>query len=115
MLYYDEKFTLRPVPDDAYQVQVDAYIRPTELLASNQSPDLEQWWQYIAYGAAKKILEDRMDMDTVAQILPEFKQQERLVLRKTIVTQTKERVATLYTDQADTLGRGYNGYGNSGI
>lgn len=98
LLYYDNKFTVRPVPDQPYAITFEAYIRPTELLATNQKPELEQWWQYIAYGAAKKVFEDRMDLESVQLIMPEFKQQERFVLRRTIVLNTNERVATIYTE-----------------
>jgi len=108
LLYFENKIWLRPVPDQPYRVEFEVYKRPTELLAGN-SPDLEQWWQYIAYGAAKKVFEDRTDLEGVAMLMPEFKQQERLVLRKTIVQQSKERVATIYTDRVPT---GYNGWGN---
>lgn len=111
MLFYDNKFTLRPVPDQPYSINMEVYIRPTVLLAG-QSPDIEQWWQYIAYGAAKKVFEDRMDNDSVAAIMPEFKQQELLVIRKTIVQQTNERVATIYTPMTDNYG-GW-GSGSSG-
>lgn len=101
ILYFNNIFTLRPVPDKVYSVDVEMYLRPTELLTAGQSPELEQWWQYIAYGSAKKIFEDRMDMQSVQMIMAEFKQQERLVLRRTIVQQTNERVATIYTEQGD--------------
>jgi len=100
LMYYDNQFTIRPVPDQPYRVNFEAYMRPTALLAGNQSPQLEEWWQYIAYGAAKKIFEDRMDTDSVAQIMPEYKKQEALCLRRTIVQYTNERVATIYTEQA---------------
>lgn len=99
MLYFDTKFILRPIPDMPYRVQLEVDARPTELLNMNQNPDLNQWWQYIAYGAAKKIFEDRMDLDSVQQIMPEFKQQERLVIRTTLINQAKERTATIFTDQ----------------
>lgn len=113
--YFDNTFILRPVPDQAYRVNVEVYKRPTELLASNQSPELEQWWQYIAYGAAKKILEDRMDLDTVQLIMPEFKVQETLVLRKTVVTYAKERTATIYTESTGVGSSSYGwGWGSSG-
>lgn len=97
MLYYDNKFTLRPVPDKTYAVQIEVDIRPTQLIADADIPQISQWWQYIAYGAAKKIFEDRMDLDSVQQIMPEFKQQERLVLRTTLMQQTNERTVTIYT------------------
>ena len=97
MLFYDTKFTIRPVPDKAYPVQIEVDVRPTELLLANESPDLEQWWQYIAYGASKKIFEDRMDLDSVQMIMPELKLQERLCLRSTLTLQANERTVTIYT------------------
>ncbi len=112
MLYFDNTFIFRPIPDQVYHVQLESFVRPTELL-EGQSPDLEQWWQYIAYGAAKKVLEDRMDMETVQMIMPEFNRQERMVLRRTIVQQTNERTATIYTEMTN-LGAGFGfGFGNS--
>lgn len=99
LLFYDSKITLRPVPDQPYRVDMEVYKRPVELLNANQSPDLEEWWQYIAYGAAKKIFEDRMDLQSVQMILPEYKNQENLVIRRTVVQQTGTRSATIYTEQ----------------
>ncbi len=108
LLFYDDTFTVRPVPDKVYPVNIEVYVRPTELLAAGQSPDLEQWWQYIALGAAKKVFEDRSDYDSVQQIMPEYKQQELLVLRKTIVQQANERVSTIYTENvANQMGAGW--------
>jgi hypothetical protein len=50
-----------------------------------------------------------MDMDSVTMIMPEFKKQEALCLRKTIVQNTNERVATIYTESNGT--NGANGFG----
>jgi len=110
MLFYDNKFTLRPVPDKPYKITFDVFFRPVAFLATpgTQNPLLQDWWQYIAYGAAKKIFEDRMDQDSVASIMTEFKQQERLVLRKTLKNQSKERAATIYSEQS---GLGSNPFG----
>lgn len=108
LLYYNNIFTVRPIPDAPYAINIEVFKRPTELLATNQSPDLEQWWQYIAYGASKKIFEDRMDLESVALIMPEFEKQEVLVLRRTIVQQTQERTATIYTENtAGSYGSGW--------
>ena len=113
MLYFDDQFTLRPVPDQVYAVQMEVYVQPTALLDATTEPALKQMWQYIAYGAAKKVFEQRMDLDSVQMIMPEFKQQERFVLRRTIVEQVNERTATIYT-QINNLRYGWNGwnYGN---
>ncbi len=117
VLYYDDKFILRPVPDQSYRVNLEAYIVPTEFLsaAPTQNPDINQWWQYIAYGASKKVFEDRMDTESVQQIMPEFKTQERLVLRKTLVQYTNERTGTIYTEQTGGLTSGGFGWGSGNI
>ena len=104
MLFHNNQCTLRPVPDQPYQINFEVDMRPTAFLATGQSPQLEEWWQYIAYGAAKKIFEDRMDLDSVALILPEYRKQENLCNRRTIVQHTNERAATIYTEN--------NGAGN---
>lgn len=104
MLFYDGKFTLRPVPDQPYRVQMNVFKRPTELLAGSQNPELNEWWQYISYGTAKKVFEDRMDMESVQQIMPEFKMQEALILRRTIVQQTSQRASTIYTEDNGASG-----------
>ena len=98
VLYYNNELTFRPVPDMPYRVELEVAARPTELLNDASMPELSQWWQYIAYGASKKIFEDRMDMDSVALIMSEFKQQETLINRRVIDQQTKERTATIYVD-----------------
>ncbi len=110
VLYYDDKFTIRPVPDKVYAIQIEADIRPTELIANNQSPELEQWWQYIALGASRLVFRDRMDMDSINLIMPEFKRQETFVLRTTLTQQANERTTTIYT-QGKNYGFGWFGAG----
>lgn len=110
VLFYDTTFTFRPVPDKAYRVEMDAFIRPTELLNNAEEPGLQEFWQLIALGASKKVFEDRMDMESVQQIMPEFMKQETLCLRRTIVQKVNQRTATIYvTNQFN--GRGYNNIG----
>lgn len=103
VMFYDGKFTLRPVPDQAYKISVEAYQRPTELLVGTERTKLAEWWQYIAYGAAKKVFEDRMDLESVQQIMPEFKQQEEMILRRTLVERSSQRVATIYSTSYNGL------------
>jgi len=103
IFYFNNTLHLRPIPDQPYKITIEAYKRPTQLLVG-ESPELEQWWQYIAYGAAIKVFQDRTDEEGVRMLMPEFKNQERLVLRRTIVQQTNERVSTIYTEQIGTRG-----------
>lgn len=103
ILYYNNELTFRPVPDQPYRVELEVDIRPTEIIGDATMPEISQWWQYIAYGAAKKIFEDRMDLESVQLIMPEFKTQESLVSRRTIGQLSKERAATIYTDISEGL------------
>ena len=116
MLYYDGNFVMRPVPDQPYPVQMEVYVRPTELLASepDQAPELSQWWQYISYLASTKIFQDRMDLESVQQLAPELRKQECLVLRRTIVQNTTQRVSTIYTENSGASGAYGSGWFGGG-
>ena len=99
LLFYADTFFLRPIPDKAYKVTMEALRQPTILLANADNPQLEEWYQYLAYGAAKKILEDRQDITSLANIMPEFKYQQHLALRRTSDQLAQERSATIFTEQ----------------
>jgi len=101
ILYFDDMFVLRQVPDQPYTINFDAYIRPTALLNATDTPELQQWWKYIAYGATKLLFQDRSDAESVEMIMPEFMNQERLVNRRTIVQQTIRRTSTIYANQVE--------------
>lgn len=106
ILYFDNKFTVRPVPDKVYPIQIEVDMRPISLGNDpTAAPALEQWWQYIAYGAAKKVFEDRTDFESIQQMMPEFETQRLMVLRRTNAIQSKERSRTIYNDGT------YIGYG----
>ena len=114
LLYFDDTFILRPVPDIPYKITMECFVRPSVLLNTTDVPQLSQWWQYIAYGAAKKIFEDRMDTDSLQMIMPEFKNQERLVQRRTVVNAASERTATIFTEQVD-ISSGISGWGGNNV
>ncbi len=113
LLYYNNEFTLRPIPDMPYTVNFEVYARPTRLLQTNSVPALEEYWQFISYGAARKIFQDRMDIDSVALIEPEFKAQLDLCNRRTLVQITNERTATIYTEQT-SYGANWGAWGFGG-
>ena len=104
VLFYDGKFTVRPLPDQPYKITMDVFVRPTELLSSTDEPKLQEWWQYIAYAAARKVFQDRMDMESLQMIEPEYRKQEMLIQRRTIVQQTSQRSATIYTNDLGAAG-----------
>jgi hypothetical protein len=115
MLYYADQFILRPVPDQPYEVNMECYMRPTELLNASDEPQIAQWWEYIAYGACRKIFQDRMDLDSLQLIEPEFRRQQNLVLRKTLIQMSNERTSTIYTEQTSLGFGGGFGWGGGGL
>lgn len=111
ILYFDNKFILRPIPDMAYKVEIETYKRPAILTDAIDEPILEQHFSFIAFGASKKIFEDRMDMESLNMIMPLLKEQELLCQRRTLVQQSNERVATIFTQQIDPAsGWGWDNY-----
>lgn len=112
ILFYDGVFTLRPIPDQSYRIEMEAYIRPTEFLDDAQQPKLSEWFQYIAYGASRKVFQARMDMESLQNIEPEYKKQESLIQRRTISQYSNQRIPSIYIDGAS--GGTGNGWGWGG-
>jgi len=102
VLYFNNKFILRPIPDITYRVDVTVYQRPTELTNDTDLPELSEWWEYIAYGAAIKILQDRLDMDTANLLMTEFHNQAILVNRRKIIQNASRRTSTIYSNSDDS-------------
>ena len=55
-----------------------------------------------------------MDTDSLQMIMPEFKNQERLVQRRTVVNAASERTATIFTEQVD-ISSGISGWGGNNV
>lgn len=97
ILFADDAFFVLPVPDRSYLISMSAQKNP-ETIEDFPEPILTQWWQYLALGAAKKIFEDIQDMEGVQSIMPAFKEQEALVLRRTLEQNRNQRTPTIYTN-----------------
>jgi hypothetical protein len=80
---------------------MNVYKQPTALLAGapRDFPELREWWQYIAYGAACKIFADRLDTSSLQQVYPLMEEQKLLIQRRTLKQLTNQRAQTIYTDQ----------------
>lgn len=82
ILFWNNEITVRPVPDNVYQIEIETYLTPTEFMLTTDSPILRQWAQYLAYGAACEILRDRQDMEGVENLKEGMARQEALVLER---------------------------------
>ncbi len=101
VLFYNNKFTVRQVPDKTYRVDLNAYIYPTVLLNGSDNPQVDFIWQLIAIGASKKIFEDRGDIEAVQMLMPNFEEQLLLSERKFIAQNKSKRSATIYSGQTE--------------
>ena len=97
MLFWNNTINLRPVPDAVYRVEFEAYKTPTQLMATGDSPILNQWWKLLAYGASIEILQERQDMEGLENIMPFFDRQEGLVLERQAIDGIGTRNGTVYT------------------
>lgn len=106
LLFWNNEFTIRPVPDNVYLCEVETFQTPAQFMMTTDNPILNQWSQYIAYGAAMEILRDRQDMEGVQNLMEGFKRQEALVLER----QSIEEIAIPNITLFNTTQTGY-GYG----
>lgn len=106
LLFWNNEFTIRPVPDNVYLVEVEAFQTPSQFMMTTDNPILNQWSQYIAYGAASEILRDRQDMEGVANLQEGFKRQEGLVLERQAVEEIFQPNITLFNSTQLGYGNG---------
>jgi len=107
MLFWNNELTIRPVPDNVYLCEVEVYQTPAQFLQTTDNPTLNQWAQYIAYGAAMEILRDRQDMEGVANLQEGFSRQEAQVLERQSVEEIGQPNITLF-NTTETNGYGWN-------
>lgn len=112
LLFWNNEFTIRPVPDNVYLCEVETYQTPSQFMNTTNHPILNQWAQYIAYGAAMEILRDRQDMEGVQNLMEGFKRQEALVLERQAVEEIQVPNITLFNSTQIGYGVGTGaGYG----
>ncbi len=111
LLFWNNEFTIRPVPDNVYLCEVETFQTPAQFIQTTDNPVLNQWSQYIAYGAAMEILRDRQDMEGVENLREGFMRQEGLVLERQAVEEIGQPNITLF----NSTQQGYGVGGTSGI
>ena len=97
ILYYNNVLTLRSPPDNQYLVEIDAYLTPAAFLMSDQAVPFGYMSEYIARGAARKILSDTGDIEQFQFYEPLFKEQELLVWKRSQRQWTASRTETIYS------------------
>ena len=69
VLFYARQFTFYPAPDTAYQCRVDAYQQPAAMVNPTDTPEKQEWAEFIALGAALKILRDYGQSDKYQEVM----------------------------------------------
>ncbi len=81
VLFFNNRFTFRPIPDQVYQITMQGFITQVELGASpNEFPLQTEWGMLISYGAALDIFADRGDLGAYNNFYPLFKRYENVAL-----------------------------------
>lgn len=109
VLFWNNELTVRPVPDNVYLCEIETYQTPSQFMATTDNPILNQWWQYIAYGAACEVLRDRQDMEGLQNLMEGFKRQEGLVLERQSIEEIQQPNITIFnsTDYGNCSGGGW--------
>jgi hypothetical protein len=82
-------------------------------MSTTDSPILNQFVQYLAYGAACEILRQRQDMQGLANLMEGFKRQEALVLERQGTEEINSRNQTIFASSQGN-GNAQNQWGNYG-
>lgn len=102
IMFFQNQFTLAPVPDAGYTIELTCYRQPIQaLIAADMTgnPELSEWWEILAVGAAKKIFENRLDSDGVMFVDKMLKERYDIIESRTYAQIGQQRINTIYTDQ----------------
>lgn len=91
VLFFNNQFMLRPVPDQVYQIRMQGYVKPDLATVSTDTPLQAEWGAYLAYAMALEIFSDRGDLDNYNRYYPIFKRYENVALGRTIQQLTAEQ------------------------
>lgn len=91
ILFYNNKFQLFPIPDQAYKIKIPAYKIVEPLIKASDKPQLQEWGLCIVYGTAKEIFSSFGEMEAFAEISVLHQEQLNIVLQRTLNNLTDTR------------------------
>ena len=111
ILFYNNVLTLRSPPDRQYLVELEAYLSPAAFFNTSAAIPFGYMAEYVARGAARKILSDTGDVEQFQFYEPFFRESELLVWKRSQRQWTANRTETIYS-QGSGFGRaGINNFG----
>lgn len=109
ILFYNNVIRILPPPNIPYVVDLTAYLTPAAFLSTSASITFGYMSEYIARGAARKILSDTGDTEQLQFYEPFFREQEMLVWKRSQRQFTATRTGTIFSDL-----QGQSSYNNLG-
>lgn len=114
-LFYNNILTLRSPPDTQYLVEIEAYLTPAAFLNTGAAIQFGYMAEYIARGAARKILADTGDWEQFQFYEPLFLEQEQLVWKRSQRQWTASRTETIYSQGINQGQSGFNNIGGASV
>lgn len=115
ILFYNNCLTLRSPPSQQFLVELDGYLSPAAFFNMEAAIPFGYMSEYIARGAARKILSDTGDVEQFNFYEPLFKEQEMLVWKRSQRQWTNNRTQTIYSSGNGNFGSGMNNMGAGSI
>lgn len=106
-LFFNNCIKLFPVPRQSHTIKMDCFVTPAQFLSTTSAVPFAYMAEYLARGAARKIMADTTDADQLSFYEPFFQEQEVLVLRRTERQNATQRTPTIFSGQTNT----WYGYG----
>lgn len=98
ILFFNNCITIRPPPDTQYLIELNAYLTPAAFLNSTSAIPFGYMAEYIARGAARKLLSDNGDVEQLTFYEPFFREQEMLVWKRSQRINTSQRTGTIFSE-----------------
>lgn len=114
VLFYNQQIVFRPCPMQVYQVEFQISQQPTQLIADNSAPELDEWYLFICAIASKLIYTDFPDEQGMAYLMPIYQEQLQIAQRRTLRQIGSQRASTIFSQPGRPLASWFWGTEYSG-
>ena len=114
VIFYNQQITFRPVPMQVYQVEFQISQQPTQLIAANSAPELDEWYLFVCALASELIYNDFPDPEGMSYLQPILDEQRLIAQRRTLRQMGSQRAATIFSQPGRPLASWFWGTEYSG-
>lgn len=114
VLFYNQQLVFRPCPLQVFQVEFQISQQPTQLIATNSAPELDEWYLFICALAAELIYTDFPDEEGMNYLRPILDQQRLIAQRRSLRQMGSQRASTIFSQPGRPLASWFWGTEYSG-